>query len=473
MKTLNRNTPSTRPLKVLQFGAGNFLRAYIDWMIDILNEQTDFNGDVLVVKPTENGDYQILRKQNGLYHVLTNGIQEGTLIQETQLITCVQQIIHPYQEWESFLDSATIPSIKIIVSNTTESGIQFNTADQITDQPAQEFPGKLAQWLYARWTHFEGDPNKACLFLPCELIERNGSHLRDCLLQYAIHWKLEESFIDWIISHCQFCNTLVDRIVTGFPTARAPQLSQDLGYEDKLMVDAEPYHLLVIEGPPDIKSDLPFDDTDLNVVFTDDLQAYRDIKVRLLNGAHTSMVPVGYLAGVRTVKEAIDHSVVGPFIHNVLYKNIIPTLDFPEETLHSYAEAILDRFKNPFIKHQLIDISLNSISKFKTRLLPSLLEYSIRTNELPVYITQALAALIVFYKGQYNGEPITLRDDPQTIAFFSHLWKNWETDQNTTLLVHSILANEQFWNQDLTSITGLSTALTKQVLLQIDQQTVS
>ncbi len=473
MKLLDRKVKSSRPLKVLQFGGGNFLRAYIDWMFDILNEQTDFNGDVLIVKPTEQGDYQALRDQDGLYHVLTNGIQAGVLIQESHLVECVQDVIHPYQEYERFIASAHNPSFKIIVSNTTESGIQYNPEDQLTDQPAKEYPGKLTQWLYARWLHFKGDADKGCLFLPCELIERNGSHLRDCILQYAQHWKLDENFIDWIISHCQFCNTLVDRIVTGYPTERAVQIAKEIDCEDKLLVDAEPYHLLVIEGPEDIKAVLPFDKTDLNVVFTDDLQSHRDIKVRLLNGAHTAMVPVGYLAGVRTVIEAIDHPNIGPYIHNVLLKNIIPTLDFPTETLTNYANDVLDRFKNPFIKHQLIDISLNSISKFKTRLLPSLLEYVMRTDELPDYIIQALAALFVFYKGHYNGETNTLRDSEQTIAFFSRLWTSWDTDQNTKLLVDTILSNEQFWNQDLRQINGLSAALAEQVLLQLAQQSVS
>lgn len=473
MKPLNRAIKSTRPIKVLQFGAGNFLRAYIDWMVDILNQQTEFNGDVLIVKPTELGDYKTLQDQDGLYHVLTNGIQAGTLIQKSHLVQCVQEVIHPYQEYDRFIASAHNPTIKIIVSNTTESGIQYNPEDQFTDQPAKEFPAKLTQWLYARWIYFKGDADQGCLFLPCELIERNGSHLRDCILQYAHHWKLEENFIDWIISHCQFCNTLVDRIVTGYPSERADQIAKELDCEDKLLVDAEPYHLLVIEGPEDIKTILPFEQTDLNVVFTDDLQSHRDIKVRLLNGAHTSMVPVGYLAGMRTVKEAIEDPTIGPYIHNVLFKNVIPTLDFPEEILTSYANDVLDRFKNPFIKHQLIDISLNSISKFKTRLLPSLLEYENRTDKLPDYIIQAFAALIVFYKGRYNGETIPLRDSEQTIAFFNGLWTNWDTDQNTKLLVDTVLANEQFWNQDLTSINGLSSALTEQVLQQLAQQTVN
>lgn len=320
MNRLRRSKKSGRPIKILQFGAGNFLRAYFDWMVDVLNEQTDFNGDVLIIKPTETGDYLSLRQQNGLYHILTNGFKEGELIQDTHLVKCIQEVIHPYNQWDDYIDSAKLESIKLIVSNTTEAGIQFNPHDQYADKPAREFPAKLTQWLYARWSHFNGDPDQACIILPSELIEHNGSRLRECVLQYANHWSLTESFAEWISTHCQFYNTLVDRIVTGYPTERAEQLKKDLGCEDKLMVEAEPYHLFVIEGPRELNAVIPFDKTNLNVVFTDDLQSYRAIKVSLLNGCHTAMVPVGYLAGVRTVKEAIDHPEVGSFIQNVLFK---------------------------------------------------------------------------------------------------------------------------------------------------------
>ncbi len=467
MQQLNRKTtnlPAQRPAKILQFGGGNFLRAFTDWMIDVLNERTDFNAGVICVKPTEKGDYTALRQQDGLFHVLTNGIKNGKLISETQLVKCVQEVIHPYQDWAAYLKTAESPTLRFTISNTTEAGIKFNKNDIQTDTSPKEFPAKLTAWLYHRWKHFQGRPTSGCIHLPCELIEQNGDQLKACILAYADLWQLNGGFKYWINQHNYFCNTLVDRIVPGFPKDRIESVYAALKFEDKLVVDAEPYHIWVIQAPADIQKELPFDQTNLNVVFTNNLAPYRQLKVRILNGAHTTMVPVGYLAGIETVRAAVEDKTIGQFIETALFKEILPTLDFPQAQLEKFASDVLDRFKNPFIHHQLIDISLNSVAKYKTRVLPSLLAFFQKNNELPKHLVAAFAALICFYRGRRGAETIELRDSESTIAFFKVAWKKWETaNQNTHQLVNSILQNEDFWGQDLSQVTGLTLAISHEI----------
>ena len=460
MKTLKRTNPSDRPIKILQFGGGNFLRGYFDWMVDVLNDQTDFNGDVIIVKPTEQGDYHSLRDQDGLYHVRTNGIRNGNLISDVDLIECIQGIIHPYQDWSAYLNSAHESSIRYIVSNTTESGIQYNDSDKFLDISPKEFPAKLTRWLYERWTHFKGASDKGCVILPFELIENNGLKLKECVLNYANLWELEESFSAWLNDHNSFCNTLVDRIVTGFPKSDIEEIFESIGFKDELIVDAEPYHLLVIQGPESLSSELPFGKTNLNVKFTNDLSHYREIKVRILNGAHTSMVPIGYLSGLETVGEVMNDPELSKFISRLLVDDVIPTLDFHEDELMKYLEDVLDRFRNPFIHHKLIDISLNSISKFKTRLLPSVLEYHSLKGYYPQHILTAFTALLVFYQGKRNSEDIALRDNDEIIDFFKSEWKiddTWTYDN----FIKQVLSNKKLWDQDLSLLNNFKQDLVK------------
>lgn len=465
MKKLNRTTtnlPANKPARVLQFGGGNFLRAFTDWMIDELNNQTNFNAGVIIVKPTERGDYTALRKQDGLFHVQTKGIKAGKLVSDIQLIQCVQQIIHPYLEWDAFLKTAEIPTLRFIVSNTTEAGIQFNQNDLKTDNPPKEFPAKLTRWLYHRWQYFQGRPNSGCIHLPCELIKENGEQLKSYILAYADLWQLNGGFKYWINQHNHFCNTLVDRIVPGFPKDTIQAVYDTTGFQDELVVDAEPYHIWVIEATTEIQGELPFAKTDLNVVFTNDLAPYRELKVRILNGAHTTMVPYGYLAGIETVREAVEDKKVGTFLHKALFEEILPTLDFPQATLEKYANDVLDRFKNPFIHHQLISISLNCTAKFKTRVLPSLLAYYQQKGRLPENLILAFAALIYFYKGKRGSEDIPLNDSEEVLSFFKKIWEEWDKQSiNTEQLVQTILQKEDFWEKDLSKIDGLPKALTE------------
>jgi len=308
MQNLNRqitNKPKTLPLKVMQFGGGNFLRAFVDWMVHVLNQETNFNGGVVVVKPTERGDYQVLKSQDGLFTVVLDGIKNSKLVAEKILVDCVQNVVNPYSEWDAYIEMAKSPDIRFIVSNTTEAGIRFNAADAFEGNPPKEFPAKLTLWLYHRFQHFGNDITKGCILLPCELVEDNGEALKAAVLQYTAHWNLDGDFVNWIYTANHFCSTLVDRIVSGYPLDRADKIHSELGYEDKLLVSGEYYHSWVIKGPELVRKELPFAKTDLNVEFVHDLVPYREMKVRILNGAHTSMVPVGYLAGHRLASDDI------------------------------------------------------------------------------------------------------------------------------------------------------------------------
>ena len=463
MQNINRQTtnkPKTLPIKVLQFGGGNFLRGFVDWMIQVLNDKTDFNGGVLIVKPTERGDYQILKSQEGLFTVVLDGIKSGALIAKKSLVASVQEIVNPYSEWDVYLELAKNPDIRFIVSNTTEAGIKFNRADSFSDNPPQEFPAKLTLWLYKRFQHFGNDISKGCILLPCELIEDNGATLKSVILEYAEHWNLDPDFVNWIYTANHFCSTLVDRIVSGYPKDRADTIEAELGYKDKLLVAGEYYHSWIIKGPAIVQKELPFANTDLNVAFVEDLAPYREMKVKILNGAHTAMVPVGYLAGLRLVKEAMNDDVVSKFIESLLMKETIATLDFPEKELHKFVQDVLDRFRNPLLKHQLISISLNSTSKFVARLLPTLTDYYVSKGSLPKRIVFGLSALIRFYKGAFNEQEIKLNDDVKVLSFFNLNWNKYDSnDMNMNVLIGIILSNTEIWGKDLTQFEGLVEAV--------------
>src|SRR5690606_3864984 len=284
MQKLSKDIIKTKvalPTKILQFGCGNFLRAFVDWMVQVLNEETDFNAGVVIVKPAERGDYKILKDQYGLFTVILDGIRDGKSIQEKRLVSCVDQIINPYTAWEQYLELAQIPSLRFVISNTTEAGIKFNPMDNFKDAPPSEFPAKLTLFLYHRFRHYDGNPSKGCIILPCELIISNGETLQKTVLQYAAHWQLEPEFTAWIRTANHFCSTLVDRIVSGYPTDRVQELERELRYEDPLMVAGEYYHNWVIQAPISIQRELPFTQTKLNVQFVDDLAPYREMKVRI------------------------------------------------------------------------------------------------------------------------------------------------------------------------------------------------
>jgi len=468
MEKLNRETtnkPKALPIKVMQFGGGNFLRAFVDWMLHVLNEAVNFDGGVVVVKPTERGDYKELKLQDGLFTVVLDGIKNGELIAEKILVDCVQDVVNPYSEWADYLELAKTPDLRFIVSNTTEAGIRFDPRDAFSDTPPKEFPAKLTIWLYHRFQHFGDDMSKGCILLPCELIGDNGTTLKAVILQYAEHWNLDREFVNWIYTTNHFCNTLVDRIVSGYPTDRAEVIQSELGYEDELLVAGEYYHSWAIQGPEIVQKELPFQQTDLNVQFVDDLAPYREMKVRILNGAHTAMVPVGYLGGLKLVDEVMDDKVVSDFVASLLLNETIKTLDFPDTVLVKFVQDVLDRFRNPLLKHQLMSISLNSTSKFVARLLPTFEDYYVSTGKLPARIVFALSALMLFYKGVFNGKKIDLKDDDKVLNFFTSSWKKYENKElDIRVLAGIVLSNYEIWGHDLTRFEGLVETVSQNIL---------
>ena len=443
------------------------MRGFADWIVDILNEKTDFNGDIQIVQPLDKGMSRALNDQDGLFHVMLKGLQHGEEYSNIRLVTCVSNAINPYHDFNRFLSTGENPDLEFIVSNTTEAGIAFDDADTHPFVIAQSFPGKVTQLLYHRFKFFSGHAEKGLYILPCELIEKNGDHLREIILKYAEYWNLPVDFAKWVASANTFCNTLVDRIVPGFPRETILEIQESIGYEDNLVVQAEPFHLWVIEGPSEIQKHFPASQAGLNVKFVTDLTPYRTRKVRILNGAHTSLVPVAYLAGFRTVMDSVNDAAIGTYIRKVIFDEIIPTLDLPTEELKLFANDVIERFKNPFIKHELLSIALNSISKFKVRVLPSLLEYYGRKGTLPENLILSFAALLRFYKGDWQGVAIPLNDSNDVLDFFKSIWQP-ETDG----LAQRVLENKSFWGQDLSEITGFSQRL-ESALKQIEKRATS
>lgn len=450
------------PEKVLQFGEGNFLRGFVDWQIDVMNKQGKFNGSVVVVQPRGQEKIEKLNAQDGLYTLYLQGMKEGKAVQEHSIITSISRGINLFNEYDQYLELANNPELRFIFSNTTEAGIAFDENDRLEDTPQKSFPGKLTAFLYERYNAFQGDKDKGLIIIPCELIERNGEKLKEIVLKYAELWYLGDDFAAWIHEGNTFCNSLVDRIVPGFPRDSMEVITEELGYEDHLLVVGEQYHLWVIEGPQPITEEFPAHLAGLNTLVVDDLTPYRTIKVRILNGVHTAMTPVSYLYGINTVAQAIEDEVTGQFVKGLIYDEIIPTLDLPMEELHSFAEAVLDRFRNPFMQHFLLSISLNSMSKFKTRDLPSLLDYYNRKRELPKKLVFSLAALFSFYKGKRGEEEIQLADDPDVLDLFKVQWSQYNgTIESIKDIVSNVLGYEKVWEMDLNQVPGLTAAITK------------
>jgi tagaturonate reductase len=391
-----------RTEKVIQFGECGFLRGFADWMLQIVNEKSDFNGSVVVVQPIEKGLCNVLAAQNCEYTHVCRGI-EGV---DVKKIDVISRTLNPFTDFDGYLKLAEQKELKYIISNTTEAGIACNEGDKLSDRPAKSFPAKVTQLLYKRFLlKLDG-----FVFLPCELIDKNGESLKKCILKIAKDWNLEKEFSEWVENENVFCNTLVDRINTGFPKDE----KIDLGYTDNMLNTSEYFHLWVIEGYDRLKDEIPFEKCGLNVIITNELERYRTRKVRILNGAHTSLVAYAMLSGLKTVKECTDNEVMLKHLNKCIFEEIIPTLDLPEDELKAYANDVLKRFSNPYIKHYLASISLNSISKFKVRVLPSIKEYIKRFDKAPQALMLSFKKLIEFYK---TGTP---NDDEDIIKFIKN-----------------------------------------------------
>jgi len=458
------------PEKVLQFGEGNFLRGFVDWMIHEMNKKELFNGKVVIVQPLSGGMVDLLNKQDGLYTLFLRGLQNGEIVRDKSLISSVSTGINPYTEFDKYMKCAENPELRVIISNTTEAGIAYNPDDRFQDAPPASYPGKLTVFLYKRFEIFNADPAKGFIILPCELIDRNGDNLKRIVLQLAKEWQLGNNFISWLNSSNHFLNTLVDRIVTGFPRDEYESLTEEIGYHDHVLDAAEIFHLWVIEGDKKLAKELPFTEAGLNVIWTEDMAPYRTRKVRILNGAHTMTVLAAYLYGKETVKECMDDPVLRLYMNKGIFKEIIPTLALPENELKEFATAVAERFANPFIKHYLLSITLNSTSKYKTRVLPSILEYVAKNGKLPEVLTFSMAALLVFYRGteirgnaligNRLGNEYEIKDELPVLEMFKSLWSQYDgSREGAAKLVQDVLSRTELWGTDLNNIQGFSSTV--------------
>lgn len=416
--------------RVIQFGEGGFLRGFVDYFLYKLNEKGVWDGKVVIVQPIEKGMCEMLSAQNCEYNLYLRGIENGEIINEKTHIDVISRCVNPYTQFDDYLTLAENPDFRFIISNTTEAGIEYLGTEKIDDRPAKSYPAKLTQLLYKRFTL----GLKGFILLPCELIDNNADNLKECIIKYAKLWELGDDFINWINEENHFCNTLVDRIVTGFPKDEAENLWKEIGYQDNLLDTAEIFHLWVIEGHHE--DELPFNKAGYNIVWTDDVKPYKKRKVRILNGGHTSMVLGAYLYGLTTVGECLNDETVHAFLDKCIFDEIIPTLGNTETDVN-FGKAVIERFKNPFIKHQLLSIALNSVSKFAVRVLPTIIEYKEKFAAYPPALTFSMAALISFYRTDKAN------DNEEIMAFMKDA------------KVEDIMKRSDYWGQDLSDMTPL------------------
>lgn len=462
---------SEAPERVLQFGEGNFMRAFVDYFIDMLNEKTDFHGKAVVVQPrSRRSGHSIaddLNAQEGLYTLYLRGFEQGRKVNDKRVISCISRCLNACDDFDALLLCAGNPDLRYITSNTTEAGIVYDASCQFSDRPASSFPGKLTQFLYRRYQIFGEEKGKGFVILPCELIAENGRELKKCVLSYAKQWNLGEDFMKWLEEENLFCSTLVDRIVTGFPKGEESILNAKNGYEDAAIDTGEIFAFWVIEGPEWLKEELPFEKAGLPVLITDNHKPYKERKVRILNGAHTSMILGAYLAGFDIVRDCMEDPVICNFMDKTVREEIIPTLSLPREELESFADAVIERFKNPFIDHALLSIALNSSSKWRVRVLPSLVSYVEKNRELPSCLVASFAFYLAFYKGETltasgllakrpKGDSYIVSDDPAVLEFFD-VHKN-DCSRN---YVHAVCSNISLWGMDLTTLPSLEPKVTE------------
>ena len=469
-KALNKWTApkSVAPERIIQFGEGNFLRAFVDWIVWNMNAKTNFNGSVVVVQPIDKGMVEWLNGQDCLYHVNLQGRLNGEAVNSLERIDVISRALNPYSQNAAFMALAEQPEIRFIISNTTEAGITFDPACKFTDAPASAYPGKLVQLLYRRYKTFNGDPKKGLILMPCELIFLNGHHLKECIYQYIELWKEDlgadyEGFKEWFTKYNYVCATLVDRIVPGFPRKDIAEIQEKVGYNDNLVVQAEIFHLWVIEKPEnmsieELRAEFPAEKAGLHVLIAESEKPYHERKVTLLNGPHTVLSPVAYLSGINIVRDACNDPVIGQYIHKVQFEELMETLNLPMDELRQFASDVLERFNNPYVDHQVTSIMLNSFPKFETRDLPGLKVYLERKGTLPKGLVLGLAAIITYYKGgtRADGAPIQPNDAQEIMDLLAQLWATGDTRR----VAEGVLgATDIIWKeskQNLNEIPGLT-----------------
>ena len=454
------------PEKVMQFGEGNFLRAFVNYWFDIANEKAGWNGKCVLIQPIAQGLTDLINKQEGLYTLYLRGAENGEKVDRKRVISSVSRCLNPYTEdgFAQMMALAVSDDLEYVVSNTTEEGIVYDPACQITDTPCSSFPGKLTQVLYTRFKAGKG----GLVILSCELIDNNGKELQKCVNQYIRQWNLETGFADYVNGQCTFCSTLVDRIVPGRirDAAEVARLETENGYSDPLTDVGEVFGVWNIEGPAWLEEKLPFKKAGVNCIVVPDVTPYKKRKVRILNGAHTGTVLGAYLAGYDIVRDCMHDDVVLGYMNKMLYEEIIPTLPLDKKDLESFASAVADRFNNPFVDHEILSISLNSTSKWLARNFPSFMEYVQIKGTLPTCLTMSFAAYIAFFSSDIRelnetglvccrekGNTYTCSDDRWVLEFY---WDH--RNDSVPDLVHSVMTNEKMWGQDLTQIPGFEKA---------------
>lgn len=438
-----------RPIKILQFGEGNFLRAFVDWMINKANEAGRMNHGIAVVQPIAGGEFvrDLFNKQDCLYHVYLEGIKDKQPVKEIYLVKCIAGIYNPYADYKAYESLILLDSLEMIVSNTTEAGIRYEEGDDLRAEPPASFPGKMTALLYKRFKKFNGDLSKGLSIICCELIEDNGSTLRQYVLRHAAANGLGSDFESWIKDACRFYDTLVDRIVPGFPKENIDEVKAEIGFDDNLVVKGEYFHVWAIGGDPAIKQKLPLDAAGLNVLFMDDIREFRAKKVRILNGAHTGMVPVALQLGCTTVKDAFSTPEVERFINKMVNEEVLPVINEDPAELKKFAARILERFYNPYLRHYLKDISLNSLSKWETRNYPTVKDNHEKLNKSADLASFSFAALLVLYSGR-SGVDFAPNDTAEFVEFI----KTTFDEQNIRGWVEGVVKNKKIWKEDFSAL---------------------
>ena len=465
METLNKklHPKPARKIKILQFGEGNFLRGFSDWIIQKMNESISFEAGVVVVQPLETGRVDDLAEQDGLYTLYTEGIENGEAVKKKEIIDVLDDFINPYADYKKFLSYARSRDLETVISNTTETGIALDATDTDFSACPKSFPGKLLAFLYERYVYFKGDITKGLNVIPCELIDDNAKELKRILAELARVKGFGAGFIKWLTESNRYVSTLVDRIVPGFPRDETAALNEENGYIDSCAVKAEVFHLWVLEGDPRVKQAFPADKCGLNVVYAPDIKPYKERKVRILNGSHTALVPIAYLSGYDAVRDGIGDKFIGEFLSGLIFKEINPTIKLPADELNVFADSVLERFQNPFIRHELMSIALNSTAKFRARLVPTLCDHIKIKGKAPRRLLFALAAFILFHKGKRGGQTIALNDDPGLLEKWRAAWGKYGAD--TGALVKEILSWAGVWGTD---INALGKGITKSVSGYLD-----
>lgn len=435
------HSKKVRPVKIMQFGEGNFLRAFVEWILQDLNDKGAINSDVVVVQPMPVGRVENLREQNGLYTVCLEGKTDGEIVKTRQIIDVLGDFINPFTQYEAFLEYGESEDLQVVISNTTEAGIALDENDTDQTKCPVSFPGKLLALMHRRYIHFNGDYNKGLAIVPCELIDNNGTELKKILLKLSKLCYNDAAFTKWIDEANHYTDTLVDRIVPGFPRDTVEDIYKDTGFIDNNVVKAEAFHLWVLKEEPYIQKVLPADKTGLNVLFVPDIKPYKERKVKLLNGAHTGMVPVSYMCGIDTVRESVTDPDIRRFVTGLMYDTIAPTVHLPMEESEKFADSVIERFENPYIRHELMSIALNSTTKFRTRLLGTYADYVQKFGKVPTYILFSFAAMAVFYRGKRGNDAINLADSPEYLEFWKEVWK----EKSYAAIAKKALAREDIW----------------------------